>query len=67
MRAQEKGISLEHRWEGSVPETILTDPARFRQLLMNLVGNAIKFTDADRSTSSHDLKRAATGPALRSR
>ena len=40
-----KGLALEYNWYGHVPETIESDSARFRQLLLNLVGNAIKFTE----------------------
>ena len=45
VRAAEKGIRLEMSVEGKLPETIRSDGKRLRQILLNLVGNAIKFTD----------------------
>ena len=38
-------VSLSVEFAGEIPETILVDEIRFRQALMNLVGNAVKFTE----------------------
>jgi PAS domain S-box-containing protein len=45
VRADAKGLPLTWEVEGDVPETITTDPVRLRQILLNLVSNAIKFTE----------------------
>jgi PAS domain S-box-containing protein len=50
VRADAKGLELNCDVEGSLPEVLVGDPSRLRQILVNLVGNAIKFTESGEVT-----------------
>jgi two-component system CheB/CheR fusion protein len=45
VRAREKQLSLKLHYQGDLPQSIESDPTRLRQILVNLLGNAIKFTE----------------------
>jgi signal transduction histidine kinase/ActR/RegA family two-component response regulator len=56
-KAEAKGIGLNVILEDSAPKQILSDPQRLRQILLNLIGNAVKFT-----SEGHVLLRVNSDP-----
>jgi PAS domain S-box-containing protein len=64
IKAHEKGIALNFSAQTSLPRQIQTDPARFRQIIFNLVGNAIKFTEQGRVTVTCRFEKTPQKPSL---
>lgn len=64
-KADEKGIDLAFVADDDLPERIEIDPVRFRQIILNLVGNAIKFTEEGAVTVRCRFESNEADPQLR--
>ena len=61
--ARKKGLRLEHEVAPTVPRHVLGDPARFRQVLLNLVSNSLKFTAEGEVRVAYSWEPAGNGLA----
>ncbi|MEZ0311125.1 MAG: ATP-binding protein [Myxococcota bacterium] len=66
LRASDKGLSLASQVPADVPDTLLGDPVRLQQVLVNLLNNAVKFTEVGGVTLTvSKVTSTADGAALR--
>jgi PAS domain S-box-containing protein len=64
VKAQEKGIQLRAEFEAPLPASVWGDPARLRQVMTNLVGNGVKFTQQGEVVIKVRLGRVLDVPRL---
>jgi signal transduction histidine kinase/CheY-like chemotaxis protein/HPt (histidine-containing phosphotransfer) domain-containing protein len=72
-KAVEKGLAFEVTFDELIPRTVVTDPVRAKQVLVNLIGNAVKFTPSgtvrlhvarDISYFSHTIRFVVTDSGI---
>ncbi len=64
VRAEAKGLRFDVQYVGVLPDTICTDPVRIRQILINILGNAFKFTEVGGVELSVALDQCGPEPRL---
>lgn len=63
-KASEKGVELFVENEGKIPRWIFTDPVRLKQVLLNIIGNAVKFTSSGSIQIRTYLREVDSGKQL---
>ena len=66
-RAHDKGLTIAWSVDGQTPNVVLGDDARVKQILLNLIGNAIKFTDTGGVNVALTLETPSTGAGAKLR
>lgn len=64
VKAHEKSIGLRFEPLSPLPQSIETDPARLRQIIFNLIGNAVKFTDTGEVTVTAQIQDLKGQPTI---
>lgn len=64
VQAEKKGIDMILHYSPQIPETLVGDPSRLRQILFNLVGNALKFTERGAVTIDFSGTTSPTCPGV---
>jgi PAS domain S-box-containing protein len=67
LRASEKGLALNFEVSSVIPKIIETDAGRFRQVMINVIGNALKFTNQGSITVTLGFEKAANQLVVRIR
>ena len=62
--ARQKGLELGYNVSAMIPNLVLADPLRIRQILINLIGNAIKFTDTGSIKVSAEMESEASDAVM---
>ena len=62
--ASERGLTLHSQIDASLPPALLVDPLRVRQIVANLVGNALKYTESGGVTLSAEARPDAAGDTV---